>query len=74
MTSLFMSNVGLKMLRFRKLTLENLKNWETFPYLNNFKFSKVVCSKSSLKVRLIRNKKIFAEGIYPMVGIYPLIR
>ena len=41
---------------------ENLKNWETFRYLNNFKFLEVICNGLWLKVELIRNKVVFLKG------------
>ena len=44
------------MVQFQKATLKNLKNWETFSYLGNFKFLKVVWIEFRLKVKFIWNK------------------
>ena len=52
------------MLRCRKGTSENLKNWEASSYLSNFKFSRVIYDAFCLKVKLIWNKKLYFEGIY----------
>ena len=52
------------MLRFGKVTSENLKNRETSRHLSNFKFSGVICNEFWLKVNLIQNKNHFFEGIY----------
>ena len=43
MTS-FKVSIGQKMLRFRKVTSGNLKNWETCRYLSKFKFSGDICN------------------------------
>ena len=37
---------------------------ETFRYLNNFKFSGIICSEIWLKVKLIWNKNLFVKKIY----------
>ena len=58
----FELSIGQKMLRFRKVTLENLKNRETFRYLSTFKFSKVICNEFWLEAKLIRNKNLFVKG------------
>ena len=44
-----------------KVTSKNLKNWETFRYLCNLKFSQILCIEFWLKVKLIQNKN-FLKG------------
>ena len=53
-----------ELLRFLKVTSESLKNWETFRYLSNFKFSGVISNEFLFKVKLIQNKNLFFEKIY----------
>ena len=55
LTSLKLSS-GQKMFRFWKVTLKNLKNWETFRNLSNFKFSGDI-------IKLILNKNLFSKEI-----------
>ena len=56
---LFKLNFDQKMLKFRKLVLENFKNRETFHYLCNFKFSEVIYDAFWPEVKLIWNKNMF---------------
>ena len=51
------------MLRFWKVILENLKNWETFGYFSNLKFSRVFVMKFDSKWSWLEKKIIF-ERIY----------
>ena len=41
----FQIKYGPKMLRFWKMTSENIKNWETSRYLSNFKLLEVICNE-----------------------------
>ena len=47
--TLFKISFGQKMLRFWKVILENLKNWETFGYFSDLKFSRVFVMKFDSK-------------------------
>ena len=51
------------MLRFWRVTSENLKNRESYRYSGNYKFSGVIFNELPLKVKLIWKKNFFLRGL-----------
>ena len=51
------------MLRFRKVTSENFRNWETSRYLSNFTFSGVICNDFLTQNQVdTKQKSFFLKG------------